>query len=109
MPFEKIEQRHRGEDKEQNRQPQIHIQHLRQNRAAEVQDGRNRRVNTLIGGTVNQRARQETDQAGNQIIEIALAATGDTGARSETGAGHPDAKDQASDEIADDERRRHGG
>ncbi len=101
-PLEEIEQRERDQDKEQDRQPQVHVQRLRQYCAAQVSNGRNGWKHARIDRTVNQGSGQETKQTGDQIVEITLAATGDAGAWSETGAGHADAKDQPADQVAGD-------
>ncbi len=107
--IKKIEERKAYKHKEQDGQPQVDVERLRQNRAAETGNGRNRRKDARIGRAVNEGPCQETEQTGNQIVEIALAAAGGAGARSETGARHADAKDQAADQIADHVGGRDGG
>lgn len=62
----------------------------------------------LIGQAVDERAGQETKQAGDQIIQFTFAATSDAGAWSETRQGHANPENQPANNIADHVRGGYG-
>ena len=69
---------------------------------AQVRDPGDHREHGRVGQPEEDGADQKAQETGDQVVEVALAATGGTGARSEAGAGHADAENQATHQVADD-------
>ncbi len=62
----------------------------------------NWRKDVLISETVNYCSNKKTEETGDDIVELAFAATGGACTRSVTGEGHADPKDQPADDVSND-------
>ena len=67
----------------------------------------NWRKDVLVSETVNYCSNKKTEETGNDIVELAFAATGGASTRSVSGEGHADPKDQPADNVTDDVSGRH--
>ncbi len=108
-PVDQIEQEYAHQSKEQHGQVGIEVPDIGHDDIAIVGDFRYHWENLLVSHTINHSADQETEQTRDDIIELAFAAPGGAGARSEPGEGHAHTKYQPSNQVPDDVGGRHAG
>jgi hypothetical protein len=102
LPAEDVEQEQRPEGEEPDQQPGIDVEHIGKIHGAKVRDPGDHRENSRIRQAEQDGSHQEAQETGDEVVQVALAATGGTRAWSEAGAGHADAENQATYEIAND-------
>ena len=106
-PVNQIEEQEGNEGEHQNEQERIDVPHIRHDHVAELGNRRDGGEHELVGKTVNYCANKKTEETGDDIVELAFAATGGACTRSVTGEGHADPKDQPADDVTDDIRGRY--
>ncbi len=97
-----VEQQHADQAEKQHKQVGVQVPQIGHDHVADFCQGGNLGEDLLVGEAVDDCANQETQEAGDQIIELSFAATGGASARSVPGEGHAHAEDQPSDKVPDD-------
>lgn len=106
-PIDSIEQQQGNQPEQEDEKIGVQVPQIRKDHVAQSIDCSYFRHHLLICEAKEDGANQETQDARDQIIELAFAATGGASARSVSGEGHANAEDQPSDEVTDNISGRH--
>ena len=86
--IDQVKQENSDQGEKQDEQEGIDIPKIRHHHVANLGNCRDGRKNVLIGETENYCTNQETQKTGDDIVELAFAATGGASTRSVTGERH---------------------
>jgi hypothetical protein len=106
---DQIEQEDRDHTEKQHEEIRVKVPDVGHDDVAVFGNRRDTRENLLVSQSENHRARQESQETGDDVIQFSFTATGGAGARSVTTQCHADAEDQAAHQVAHYIRSRNVG